>query len=102
MLSLQDSICEAKEFHRKCSELSHGVLKSDGSWMHFWPTHFIFAFIAFNNIYNINWQESFRRGQVYEWAFPNGSKKITESDKMNALINFCSSTLTLLKSLLIL
>jgi len=93
MSNLQQTIYETKAFHEKCLELSHGVLKRNGEWMNFWPTHFIFAFIAFNNVYNINWQESIRRGRVCKKAFPCTSNNPTESDKMNALIDFCCTVL---------
>ena len=68
--------------------IEHGVSYENSEWKLFEPTTFIYSFFAFNMLYEIDWEESFQRDQIWDYR---GRRELYTSDKIKKLLNFIYS-----------
>lgn len=72
------------KLHLASLSLEHGVRETaDTSFQHYEPTHFVYAFFAFNSLYSLRWTESLIDQKRCEWNEGDERKKI------NAAVDFC-------------
>ncbi len=70
--------------HEMCATLEHAI-KEANIWKPYIPTHFIYAFFTFNNLYSIDWENSLRDDDYSVFS----NEEYTESFMINKYISFC-------------
>lgn len=70
--------------HESSASLEHAILQSGYRWQPYVPTHFIYAFFAYNSLYNIDWEYSLSRRKPY-----THNRNTKEWEKRDAYIDFC-------------
>lgn len=83
--------------HQGSAKLQHAIWQDDrGEWEPYFPNHFIYAFFAFNSLYNIDWSESYNKGRIVPIAKRpiNSNGHIimveqTEGYKQDRYLSFC-------------
>ena len=92
------NICELYELHRLTVEREH-ILgdRSRGTWTLYEPTKFVYAYFAFNSFYNHNWDESIRRGRLWQFRLKENVEGkrtyYTEYEKFISMIDFIFSNI---------
>ena len=53
------------KIHLGTAKLQHAIRENAGEkWEVYFPTHFIYAFFAFNSLYNVDWKASYDSGHI--------------------------------------
>lgn len=61
---LLSSAYSLRIIHQGAAKLRHAIRLKGEEWQEYFPNHFIYAFFAFNSLYNIDWELSYRMGRV--------------------------------------
>ena len=96
-LHLQGAAYSLNVIHKGAAKLQHAVRQyDDDKWEEYFPNHFIYAFFAFNSLYNIDWYTSYNTGRLQSIpkivTTDKGSQKIfdeSEIKKQRQYISFC-------------
>jgi len=81
---LLDKIATLRGIHKDSATMAHAILRNkDDDWQPYIPTHFVYAFLTFNTLYNFDWEQSLQRGELCEFD------ELNERDKIYKYISFC-------------
>ncbi len=93
---LLSSAYTLKTIHKGTAKLQHAIRVEGEEWQEYYPNYFIFAFFCFNSLYNVDWEESYRRGRVTPVSmvpFTKDGKTVmreqTEGEKQFQYLKFC-------------
>jgi hypothetical protein len=82
---LSGNIYSLRVLHKGCATLEHAIAEQKTHrWEPYVPTHFIYSFVSFNTLYNVDWSDSLNRGYVRSQHYT-----ATEHSKIDAYIDFC-------------
>lgn len=85
------------EIHLGTAKLQHAVREHEREqWQEYFPTHFIYAFFAFNSMYNVDWNTSYETGHIKAvskvQAIIKGKQMLVEEkegNKQAKYLSFC-------------
>lgn len=83
------NVFSLRVLHKGCATLEHAIAEQNTQrWEPYVPTHFIYSFVAFNTLYNVDWDKSVDIKKI--WIHKSTKyNRITEHDKIDAYISFC-------------
>lgn len=66
---LKSSAFSLNAIHKGAAIMRHAINKTDKNtlkeyWEEYFPTHFIYVFFAFNSLYNVDWEQSCKTGEL--------------------------------------
>lgn len=62
---LQSAAYSLHEIHLGTAKLHHAIRENEREqWQEYFPTRFIYAFFAFNSLYNVDWGASYDAGRI--------------------------------------
>ena len=79
-----------RTIHKEAAQINHGIeIKNvkthEYEWVDYTPTRFIYSFFTFNTLYNIDWHNSLRSGNIH---FFRREDDFTEEEKQDAYLSF--------------
>ena len=95
--NLKSAAFSLEKVHKGAAQLRHGIwnYKID-DWDVFFPSHFIYSFLAFNSLYNVDWFASYDSRRII--TIPKVQKRTqygyklvddTEGNKQEKYLSFC-------------
>lgn len=83
-IQLDQQLFYLKNLQKQVATVEHAVSYDGAEWFSYAPTQFMYAYVAFNAVYSIDWNNSLQTGELS--LFPKAS---SESDKFNKYLEFC-------------
>ena len=63
--NLRSSAYSLQRIHEGAAKLKHAIWKEEKEdWELYFPNHFIYSFLAFNSLYNVDWTASYNNGRI--------------------------------------
>jgi hypothetical protein len=86
---LKIEITKLWALHEATMRLEHAARDiecPENTWQVFTPSRFIYAFFAFNSIYDIDWQSSFDKQKVIRWQPEEKNINNKDNDRLQCII----------------
>lgn len=100
MMDLKIELTKLYSLHIASLKLEHAIRehKQSALWQPFSPSRFIYAFFAFNSIYNFDWEKSFQKFTPLVWELTldpksNRHRRMYELDQIKSLLDFYYASL---------
>lgn len=90
----KDQISNLRHIHGEVAAMKNGLFtynRPKPGWNEFSPSNFLYAFVCFNTLYDIDWKTSCEKGSMVRfWDEERETgRKFYESDMQESYINFC-------------
>ena len=103
--NLRSSAYSLQRIHEGAAKLKHAIWKEEKEdWELYFPNHFIYSFLAFNSLYNVDWTASYNNGRIapvrkVKVATNKGDKYFEEKEgiKQEMYLSFCFQNLKFVK-----
>ena len=104
--NLKSSAYSLHRIHEGAAKLKHAIWKEEKKdWELYFPNHFIYSFLAFNSLYNVDWAASYNKGRIesipkVKVPTKKGDKFFEEKEgvKQEMYLSFCFKDSNFVKS----
>lgn len=87
--TFDDQLEYFRHIHAEVATMMNGIRRLYGSaWINYSPSDFLYSFVFFNTLYDINWEKSLDKKRIFRYRY---EEKLTESQMQENYIHFLFS-----------